>query len=79
MRSGTHERHLATKYIYELGKLVDARDAQYTANASYATVVPPGLANFMTVFQNVHRAELVDGKLAAVKPFAPLAKDDRPG
>src|SRR5262245_60989239 len=78
MRPRTHQRHAATEHIEELRQLVNARSPKPAADAGDARIVPGGLANLRSVFEDAHGAKFEDPKRAAIEAVARLSEEHRP-
>src|SRR5690606_35626221 len=71
------ETHVPLDDVEELRQLVERVPPQEPAEARHAIVVAGRLAYEGAVVRRAHRAELVDGDLAAVEPVTALLEDDR--
>src|SRR5947207_2635982 len=73
------DAHAALEHIEKLRQLVERGLPQKRAEAGYAPVVARGLLDHIPIFENGHRAELVDDDLLAVESVAELLEQYRPG
>ena len=78
VRSRADNRHLAKQHVVKLRKLIEVRSAQETTDFGDARVVSGGLAERLSIFDDMHRAKFENADSAISVPMSGLPEKYRP-